>query len=230
MCKFATFASKLTSTIKFAMAALALSLLSACGTPYATVANRSGEPVMLLGYDPVAYFTKGEPTRGNAQFKTNLPDRTYYFANAENQSLFAANPTKYEPQYGGFCSSGAAFAIKLGSDPTAWQIYNGRLFIFGDVLGQTAWQLDPAWNVDHADKLWPSIADKGWRSASLQAYAFKVPHYKTGAQIKAEYDAKNPGKAWPSYDPGGMVKNLFSKQPGWRSAEGFGQPALGYPE
>ena len=71
MRKFATLASKLTSTIKFVIAALALSLLSACGTPYATVANRSGEPVMLLGYDPVAYFIKGEPTRGNAQFKTN---------------------------------------------------------------------------------------------------------------------------------------------------------------
>ena len=60
---------------------------------------------MLLGYDPVAYFTKGEPTRGNSQFKTNLPDRTYYFASAENQSLFAANPAKYEPQYGGFCAA-----------------------------------------------------------------------------------------------------------------------------
>ena len=227
------FALTLTSLVKLAIAVLALltvALLSACGTPYATVANRAGEPVMLLGYDPVAYFTVGAPTKGNAQFKTNLPDRTYYFASAENQALFAANPTKYEPQYGGFCASGAAYAIKLGSDPTAWQIYNGRLFIFGDVLGQVAWQVDPAWNVDHGDKLWPSIAAKGWRAASLQAYAFKVPHYKTGAQIKAEYELKNPGKPWPSYDPGGMVKNLFSKQPGWRSAEGFGQAAQGYPD
>ncbi len=227
------FALTLTSLVKFAIAVLVLltvALLSACGTPYASVANRAGEPVMLLGYDPVAYFTAGAPTKGKAQFKTNLPDRTYYFASAENQALFATNPAKYEPQYGGFCASGAAFAIKLGSDPTAWQIYNGRLFIFGDVLGQVAWQVDSSWNVDHADKLWPSIATKGWRAASLQAYAFKVPHYKTGAQIKAEYELKNPGKPWPSYDPGGMVKNLFSKQPGWRSAEGFGQPAQGYPD
>ena len=99
----------LSSVVKSAIAALALltvALLSACGTPYATVANRSGEPVMLLGYDPVAYFTKGEPTRGKAQFKTNLPDRTYYFSSAENQSLFAANPAKYEPQYGGFAPAG----------------------------------------------------------------------------------------------------------------------------
>jgi YHS domain-containing protein len=235
MCKFTLpfspyFSPSFTSAVKLVIAALAISLLSACGTPNATVANRAGEPVMLLGYDPVAYFTSGAPTKGKAQFKTNLSDRTYYFASSENQALFTANPAKYEPQYGGFCASGAAFAVKLGSDPTAWQIYNGRLFIFGDVLGQVAWQVDPAWNVDHADNLWLGIAAKGWRAASLQAYAFKVPHYKTGAQIKAEHDVKNPGKPWPSYDPGGMVKNLFSKQPGWRSAEGFGQPALGYPE
>jgi hypothetical protein len=62
----------LTLAIKLAVLAFAIALLSACGTPYATVANRSGEPVMLLGYDPVAYFTKGEPTRGTAQFKTKL--------------------------------------------------------------------------------------------------------------------------------------------------------------
>ena len=205
-------------------------LLSACGTPYATVPNRTGEPVMLLGHDPVAYFTQGAPARGKPEHKVSLPERTYYFASAENKALFAASPARYEPQYGGFCASGAAFAIKLGSDPSAWQIYDGRLFIFGDVLGKTAWQLDPKWNVDHADKLWPAIADKGWRGVSLGSYASKVPHYKTGAQIRAEWDAKNPGKTWPVYDVGGMVSNLFTKPPGWRAAEGFSQPALGYPE
>ena len=205
-------------------------MLSACGTPYATVPNKAGDPVMLLGHDPVAYFTQGKPVRGTPANQVSLPERTYYFANAEHQRLFQADPAKYEPQYGGFCASGAAFAIKLGSDPTAWQIYNGRLFIFGDALGQTAWAVDPVWNVGHGDRLWPQIKSQGWRAASLAAYTRKVPHYKTGAQIKAEHEAKNPGQPWPAYDPGGMVTNLFLKRPGWRAAEGFGQPALGYPE
>lgn len=208
----------------------ALMVLGACGTPYATVPNRSGDPVMLLGYDPVAYFTKGAPTRGKVEHKVSLPERTYYFETAENKNLFSATPTKYEPQYGGFCASGAAFAIKLGSDPTSWQIYDGRLFIFGDILGQTAWQIDPKWNVDHGDRLWPGIKDAGWRGASLRAYLSKVPHYKSGKDIRAEYDAKNPGKPWPNYDVGSMMANLFTKPPGWRAAEGHSQPALGYPE
>ncbi len=204
--------------------------LAACGTPMATVRNAVGEPVMLLGHDPVAYFTQGQPRRGKPELKVNLPERTYYFESAEHRALFLANPGKYEPQYGAFCASGAAFAIKLGTDPTAWQIEGGRLFIFGDVLGKTAWQLDPAWNVAQADKLWPEMRDAGWRGQSLKRYANKVPHYQTGAQIKAEWERQNPGKSWPSYDPGGMFNNLFFKAPGWRAAEGFGQPALGYPQ
>jgi YHS domain-containing protein len=220
-----------TSCTRFFLAGLILMamVLTACGTPYATVKDTSGDPVMLLGFDPVAYFTEGKPVRGNPSHKVKLAERTYHFASAQNKAAFEANAGKFEPQYGGFCASGAAYAIKLGSDPTAWQIHDGRLFIFGDVLGHEAWKLDPAWNVSHADRHWPDVKDKGWRGASLAAYASKVPHYKTGQQIKAEWEKKNPGKSWPSYDPGGMLQNLFIKSPGWRAAEGFGQPALGYP-
>ncbi len=218
-------------TRTLALAALAFTtLLAGCGTPYATVKNSTGDPVMLLGYDPVAYFTQGKPVKGTPQHQVKLPDRTYYFASPEHKTLFEQQSAKHEPQYGGFCSSGAAYAIKLGSDPTSWQIMDGRLFIFGDVLGHEAWKVDPAWNVNHGDTLWPQIKDKGWRGASLSAYASKVSHYKTGLQIRKEWEAKNPGKSWPVYDTGGMLNNLFFKQPGWRAAEGFSQPALGYPE
>ncbi len=218
------------SLCKLLLAMLLTMVLAGCGTPYATVANRLDEPVMLLGHDPVAYFTRSAPQRGTPEHKSSLPARTYYFASAEHKALFDANPARYEPQYGGFCASGAAFAVKLGSDPTSWQIQDGRLFIFGDVIGQVAWQVDPGWNIAHADRLWPEIRDAGWRAQSLKAYAAKVAHYQTGAQIRAQWQAKNAGSTWPTYDPGGMWTNLFRKPPGWRAAEGFGQPALGYPD
>ncbi len=210
------------------LAALAL-LLAGCGTPYATIPDDAGRPVMLLGHDPVAYFTAGAPQRGTSAQSVDLPGRRYWFASAANRAMFEADPARYEPQYGGFCASGAAFAVKLGSDPTAWTIRDGRLFIFGDTLGKTAWSVAPAWNVAHADRLWPAIRDRGWRVQSLSAYIDKVPHYLTGAQIRAQWQQQHPGERWPEYDPGGMVTNLFVKPPGWRAAEGFGQPALGYP-
>ena len=97
------------------------------------------------------------------------------------------------------------------------------------MIGQTAWGVDPAWNVAHADRLWPGMAARGWRGQSLSAYLNKVPHYQTGPQIRAQWETRHPGQTWPAFNPGGMVQNLFLKRPGWRAAEGFGQPALGYP-
>jgi YHS domain-containing protein len=206
-----------------------LAQLTACGTMYATSKNPRGDDVMLLGYDPVAYFTRATPTRGEPTISTTLPGRTYYFASSEHKRLFDAAPAKYEPQYGAFCANGAPYKVKLGSDPTEFQIVDGRLFIFGDVLGREMWKLHRDENIANADRVWPEIADKGWRGASLAAYINKVPWYRNSAVLHAEYERQNPGKKL-TYDPGGMFTNLFLKQPGWRAAEGFGQEALGYPK
>jgi len=212
-----------------AMLVFTLLLLQGCGTLYATAKNPRGDDVMLLGFDPVAYFTDARPTRGSRAITTSLPGRTYYFASAQHKEMFDADPAKYEPQYGGFCSDGAAFGIKLSTDPSEFEIVGGRLFIFGDILGHEMWKLDPRWNIDHADKLWPEAKDVGYRWQSLKRYMHKVPHYVTGRELMDEWKRRNPGRQL-SYDPGNMIVNMFFKQPGWRAAEGFGQPAVGYPD
>jgi hypothetical protein len=196
------------------------------GTRFATVQAADGEPVMLLGHDPIAYFTLGKPLRGDPAIRVALPGRTYFFASEEHRRMFIAEPAKYEPQYGGFCANGTPFKIKLGSDPTEWEIRDGRLFIFGDIVGHSFWSLDPAFNVQHADKVWPEIAEAPWRSATLRAWIAKVPWYRTHRSLDEEWNAKHPGRRI-TYDPGGLVPNLLTKYPGWRAREGFGQPALG---
>jgi YHS domain-containing protein len=205
---------------------VAAAALSGCGTPYATIRTPDGEALMLLGHDPVAYFTQGKAVRGDPKHKVSLPDRTYYFVSAENKRLFEANPATYEPQYGGFCSNGAPFGIKMGSDPTEWAIVDGRLFIFGDIVGHSKWSLDPAFNIKHADQMWPEVKDMGWRSATLYYWANRVPWYRTSKSLTDEWNAKHPDKPM-SYNPGGFVNNVVLKYPGWRAREGFGQPALG---
>ncbi len=203
-------------------------LLAGCGTPFATMKNVTGQDVMLLGHDPVAYFKMQQSVRGNPVFQTTLAGRTYYFLNGQNKADFDAAPNKFEPQYGGFCASGAAYALKMGSDPTEWRIVDGKLYIFGDVLGRMAWELEPAWNIKHGDDVWPEAQHAGWRGQTLRRYIAKVSWYKTGADIRKEFEAKNPGKALPAYDPGGMMTNLFNKDPGWRAREGYsGQPVVG---
>jgi YHS domain-containing protein len=202
--------------------------LAACGTTHATVETSRGEALMLLGFDPVAYFTDGKPVRGKHTIAASHEGRTYYFASAEHRDAFVASPAKYEPQYGGFCSDGAPYALKLGSDPTQFEIRDGRLFIFGDIIGHEFWLLDERGNIAHADQVWPSIRDEGWRYATLKGWTAKVPWYRTGPSLMAEWREKHPGRTL-DYDTGGAMKNLVLKYPGWRAREGYGQPRLGVP-
>ena len=145
-------------------------LLGACGTINATVRDSAGHDVMLLGHDPVAYFTAGKPMRGYPNITAIHEGRTYYFLNANHRDAFVKSPAKYEPQYGAFCSNGAAYGIKLGSDPTEFEIVDGRLFIFGDILGREFWKMNYRFNIQKADELWPEMKDTPWR----QQYARQV--------------------------------------------------------
>lgn len=204
-------------------------LFSGCGHRYPVMTDNKGDSVMLLGHDPVSYFRRNEPVRGDPAIRAAHDGVTYYFTSAENRDRFREQPERYVPQYGGFCSSGAAFGLKLGSDPTEFVIRDGRLFIFGDIAGKSAWLIDPAWNIRHADEMWPEASPNGWRWQSLKRYANKVSWYKNTADIHQDYKERFPGKPWPDYNPGGMITNLFLKQPGWRAREGFGgQPAVGF--
>jgi hypothetical protein len=216
------------TAVRNTAALLVVATLAGCGVRYATVRTDKGEDLMLLGHDPVAYFTVGKPVRGYPSISAKHDEVTYYFASDANRALFLADPVKYAPQYGGFCADGAAYGVKLGSDPTEFAIHDGRLFIFGDVVGHEFWKLRPAWDVEKGDAMWPETGSRGHVAQSLYRLTFRVPWYRTGKELRDEWEAKHPGRKL-SYDPGGVFVNLFVKYPGWRAREGFGQPALGIP-
>ena len=98
----------LLARIKLLFAILALALFSGCGTINATLRDNEGRDVMLLGHDPVAYFTLGKPMRGYPNITATHEGKTYYFLNNNHRDTFLQAPAKYEPQYGAFCSNGAA--------------------------------------------------------------------------------------------------------------------------
>ena len=58
--------------------------------------------VAIDGYDPVAYFTKGQALKGTEGFTHYWNDAEWRFINAEHRDRFAANPNKYAPRHGGF--------------------------------------------------------------------------------------------------------------------------------
>lgn len=203
-------------------------VLQGCGTLNATVKDKQGRDVMLLGHDPVAYHTLGKAMRGYPDKAETYEGKTYYFLNDQHRATFRESPARYEPQYGGFCSNGAPYALKLGSDPTEFEIVDGRLFIFGDILGHELWKLDYRENIKAADVHWPRIRERGWRGQTLFGWIFRVERYNTGAGLREQWSRKFPDKPLV-YDTGGRWRNLVTKYPGWRAREGYGQPALGLP-
>ncbi len=210
------------------LAAVCALMLQGCGAINATVKDAQGRDLMLLGHDPVAYFTLGRPLRGDPAIAATHDGKTYYFAFETHRRAFLADPAKFEPQYGGFCSNGAAYGVKLSSDPTEWEIVDGRLFIFGDVLGHEFWKLDWRFNIAKGDEMWPEARDAGWVWQTIKRANNRVAWYKTGRELRAEWERRNPGKKL-DYDPGGSLYNYFVKYPGWRAREGHMQPALGIP-
>lgn len=168
-----------------------LLVLSGCGTVLNITQDGDDSNLMLRGYDPVAYFTDGKPVPGNPAIKAQDNGATYRFASEDHRKIFSANPAKYTPQYGGFCSNGMPYAIKAGGTPLAWKIVDGRLFIFGDAKARDYWELDQARNIQLGDQYWAEEArDAPWRLQSYKRWIFKVPHYKTGAELETELQAK----------------------------------------
>lgn len=115
--------------------------------------------VILHGYDPVAYFTAGKPTQGDAKFSVDHAGARYYFASAANKLAFETNPAQYVPQYGGFCAMGAALGKKLDVDPTQFRVVNGKLYLNVNADVFKKWSEDVPGNVSKADRNWPSIKD-----------------------------------------------------------------------
>ena len=58
--------------------------------------------IAIKGYDTVAYHTEGRAVKGKNVFSFKWNDAVWHFASTENLALFAANPERYAPQYGGY--------------------------------------------------------------------------------------------------------------------------------
>jgi YHS domain-containing protein len=113
--------------------------------------------VALKGYDPVAYFADGGPVKGVPAFSFTFDDAVYYFASAEHQKLFAADPDRYAPQYSGYCAAALSRGMRLEADPQSWVISNGRLYVFAAIEGPSRFAGDSAGTIAKADANWAAL-------------------------------------------------------------------------
>ena len=119
--------------------------------------SAAGAPLALHGYDPVAYFTKGAPTRGSDKFVHIHEGAAYRFSTEAHLAAFKKNPGKYTPQFGGFCAYGVSVGKKFDGDPTLWKIEGGKLYLnLNEDIYKTFLQ-DVDGNIDKAEDKWTGI-------------------------------------------------------------------------
>ena len=114
-------------------------------------------PLVLNGYDAVAYQTEAAAKRGDSSYTANYQGWVYQFTSAENRDLFIENPSKYAPEYGGYCAYGMAFGAKVPVDGTAFQIVNGKLYVNKNQAVYQLWQQDIPGNIAKANAQWQRI-------------------------------------------------------------------------
>ncbi|MBL4568496.1 MAG: YHS domain-containing protein [Flavobacteriaceae bacterium] len=110
------------------------------------------------GYDVVCYFDQMS-VKGSKKFTTTYDGVKFKFASKKHLQLFKEDPTKYIPQYGGYC----AYAIgksseKVSIDPKTFEIRDGKLYLFYNAWGTNTLDL---WQKEGADNL-QKQADKNW--------------------------------------------------------------------
>lgn len=113
--------------------------------------------VAIHGYDPVSYFTEGQPVAGQASITADWHGATFRFASDAHRRAFLADPARYAPQYGGFCAYGMARGYKATTEPQAFTIVGGKLYLnYSDAVQET-WRGDVAGYVTRADANWPDV-------------------------------------------------------------------------
>ncbi|KAH8073784.1 hypothetical protein JL720_10855 [Aureococcus anophagefferens] len=166
--------------------------------PQTEVCTDAAAGPVLDGADVVAYHSLeagANATYGSPEFEASYGDYSFWFASEANRAAFAADPARYAPKFGGFCSYGISdetFWTKstLGpfSNPNVWRIVDGRLLVFmyctpehkffsqnitaqldrGNQIWDTWWGDDLVFN---AQCVWTSKMEGGAQDADAEKYA-----------------------------------------------------------
>ena len=113
----------------------------------------------IRGYDPVAYFTQDQAVKGVSFYTTDWNGATWQFGSIDNRDAFAATPAAYAPQYGGYCAYAVSKGATAPTDPFAWTVYEGRLYLNFSKDVRTIWQQDIPGNILKANANWPKVLE-----------------------------------------------------------------------
>lgn len=136
-----------------APAAAFLATRAQAATP--EIYNEGG--IAIDGSDPVAYFTEGRPVKGLESLSSDWNGATWLFSTPENKAAFDENPEAYAPQFGGYCAWAVAEGYTASTDPDAWTIHDGKLYLNFSRRIRRRWERDIPGNIARGEGNWPQV-------------------------------------------------------------------------
>lgn len=146
-----------TKSFSFLMLVLVALIFNSCATKKEARELFVTPEGAINGYDVVAYFTEGTPVKGDKKYSYTWNYATWLFATENNLTAFKSDPKKYAPQYGGYCAYGTAEGHKAPTQPDAWTIVNGKLYLNYSTEVKGLWMTDQQNLIDRADKNWDKV-------------------------------------------------------------------------
>ncbi len=119
--------------------------------------NKGPDDIAIMGYDTVAYFTEGRPIKGKTEFSYSWQDAKWQFASIRHRDLFAADPERYAPQFGGHCAMALTQDVVKVVDPEAWIISDGKLYLTFSKKGREKFRQDISGNIEKSEDNWARL-------------------------------------------------------------------------
>ncbi len=116
-----------------------------------------GQGVAFRGNDVYAYVNGLGIIPGEAKYSHVDDNVAYYFKSKEALDKFSSAPSKYKPQYGGFCAFGVALGKKLDGSPRYADIVDGKLYLFLNASVMEMYLKDKENVLAKAKTKWPTI-------------------------------------------------------------------------
>src|SRR5512139_1000595 len=150
---------------KFVMlAAIGLAAAIPASTPALAKASPEvsveADGLAARGYDVTAYFLHGKPLRGSETHQLQYKGTTWRFASAANLERFKADPTAFEPQFGGYCAWAVSQGYVAPGDPEQWKIVDGKLYLNFNARAKELWEADQAEAIARGHANWPAVLTK----------------------------------------------------------------------
>lgn len=116
--------------------------------------------IAIKGYDPIEFFNQDRAVQANGTISYEYNGVKYFFTSTKNLAQFKSTPTKFEPQYGGWCAYNMSKdGSRVAGNPQHFSILDGKLYFFASDNEKMTWLKEKNALKDEADNYWSVVMD-----------------------------------------------------------------------